>query len=51
LSALPLTPLIHALRGVMLEGTSLLELGPQLALIVAWGGVSFAIALRWFRWN
>jgi ABC-2 type transport system permease protein len=51
LSALPLTPLIHALRGVMLEGTSLLELGPQLALIVAWGGASFALALRWFRWN
>ena len=38
---LPLTPLIHALRSVMLEGTSLLALGPQLALIVAWGAHHF----------
>lgn len=51
LSALPLTPLIHALRSVMLEGTSLLSLGPQLALIFAWGAVTFVLALRWFRWN
>jgi hypothetical protein len=35
----------------MLEGTSLLALGPQLALILAWGVVTFALALRWFRWN
>jgi len=51
LSALPLTPLIHALRSVMLEGTSLLSLGPQLALILAWGTATFVLALRWFRWN
>ena len=51
LSMLPLTPLIHALRSVMLEGTSLFALGPQLALIIAWGGISFVLALRWFRWN
>lgn len=51
LSVLPLTPLIHALRSVMLEGASLVSLGPQLALILAWGSVSFALALRWFRWN
>jgi hypothetical protein len=35
----------------MLEGASLLSLGPQLALIVAWGIVTFALALRYFRWN
>ena len=51
LSLLPLTPLIQALRSVMLEGASLLALGPQLALILAWGSVTFALALRWFRWN
>jgi ABC-type multidrug transport system permease subunit len=51
LSALPLTPLIHALRSVMLEGAGLLSLGPQLALILAWGTVTFVLALRWFRWN
>jgi ABC-type multidrug transport system permease subunit len=51
LSILPLTPLIHALRSVMLEGASLVSLGPQLALIVAWGSVTFILALRCFRWN
>jgi ABC-type polysaccharide/polyol phosphate export permease len=51
LSALPLTPLIGAMRGIMLEGTSLFALGPQLVAILAWGIVTFALALRCFRWN
>jgi ABC-2 type transport system permease protein len=51
LRLLPLTPLIHALRSVMLEGTSLLALGLDLTILVAWGGVTFALALRWFRWS
>jgi len=51
LNLLPLTPLIHALRSIMLEGTSIFSLGVDLALIVAWGCVPFALALRWFRWK
>jgi ABC-2 type transport system permease protein len=51
LRLLPLTPLIHALRSVMLEGAGLLSLGGDLALIVAWGGVTLALAIKWFRWN
>jgi len=51
LKILPLTPLISAMRSVMLEGASLLSVGPEVALIVAWGIVPFAAALRWFRWN
>lgn len=51
LNVLPLTPLIHATRSIMLEGTSIVYLGADIALIAAWGGVSFALALRWFRWN
>ena len=51
LRLLPLTPLIHALRSVMLEGTSLLALGLDLTILLAWGGVTFALALRWFRWS
>ena len=47
----PDAPLIHALRGVMLEGTSLVWLGADLAVIAAWGCVSFVLALRWFRWT
>ena len=51
LQALPLTPLIQAMRGVMLEGSSLVAVAPQLALIVAWGVITFGLALRWFRWR
>ena len=51
IQALPLTLLINALRAVMLNGESLLgQSGPLLALSV-WGGISFVLALRWFRWN
>lgn len=51
LAILPLTPLISSMRSVMLEGASLLAIGPELALVVVWGAVPFALALRWFRWN
>ncbi len=51
IQALPLTLLLNALRAVMLNGEPLLgQTGPLLAL-AAWGGISFALALRWFRWN
>jgi ABC-type multidrug transport system permease subunit len=49
--ALPLTALNDALRAVMLEGAGLGPLAPELGLLAAWGGVSFAIALRVFRWQ
>ena len=51
LALLPLNPLVHALRSVMLEGASLWTLGGDVALIAAWGGLCFALGLRWFRWN
>jgi hypothetical protein len=51
LGFLPLTPLIGAMRSVMLEGASLVSLGPQILMIVAWAVVTFAMALRWFRWT
>ncbi len=49
--ALPLTALNDALRAVMLEGAGLAPLVPELALLGAWGAVSFAIALKVFRWQ
>jgi ABC-type multidrug transport system permease subunit len=49
--ALPLTALNDALRGVMLEGTGLVPLLPELGLLAAWGIVSFALALKFFRWQ
>jgi ABC-2 type transport system permease protein len=49
--ALPLTALNEALRGVMLDAASLASVGPQLAVLGAWGAVSFVIALKIFRWR
>ena len=49
--ALPLTQLNNALRAVILEGSTLTSQIWRLAMLAAWGGVSFFLALRWFRWN
>ena len=48
---LPLTALIDALRGVMLDGRALIGVGAELATLAVWGAVSFALALRVFRWQ
>ena len=49
--ALPLTALNDALRAVMIDGSSLTRLGSPLAIVTGWGLVSFALALRIFRWR
>jgi len=49
--ALPLTALNDSLRAVMLEGAGLAPLLPELALLAAWGGLSFVVALKVFRWQ
>jgi len=51
IQALPLTASVNALRSVMLEGTPLMGLGPQLAVMGAWLVVSFVLALKLFRWK
>jgi ABC-2 type transport system permease protein len=51
IKAIPLTPLIDALRAVMLEGASLASQLPRIAILAAWGTVTFALALRLFRWR
>ena len=51
IQALPLTALNNALRGVMLEGRTLAGIAGELAIMAAWGVVSFAVALRIFRWQ
>ncbi len=50
IKALPLTALNDALRAVMLDGISLAGLGLEIAILAAWGVISFVLALRWFRW-
>jgi ABC-type multidrug transport system permease subunit len=49
--ALPLTALNDVIRAVMIEGAGVVTLGAPLAVIAAWGIVSFAIALKIFRWS
>lgn len=51
LQALPLTALIDALRGVMLNGDTLVALRSELALLTGWTAASFAAALRIFSWR
>jgi ABC-type multidrug transport system permease subunit len=51
IKALPLTPLNDMLRAVMLEGSSLVNHLPQIAILMVWGIVAFFLALRWFRWT
>jgi ABC-type multidrug transport system permease subunit len=48
---LPLTAIIDALRSNMLQGAGLVQLWPQLAVLGAWLIVSFALALKLFRWR
>jgi len=49
--ALPLTAAIEAMRGNMLQGTSLGQMMTQVGILVAWFVVPFAISLRIFRWR
>jgi len=51
INALPLTALNQALRGVMLEGQSLLAMWPQTAILAAYAVLTFTIALWTFRWR
>ena len=51
LRALPLTALNDALRGVMIEGAGVRALAAPLLLLAAIAVVSFAVALRVFRWR
>jgi ABC-2 type transport system permease protein len=51
IKVLPLTPLIESLRAVMLEGAALSSLWPRIALMAAWGSVTFLLALKLFRWR
>jgi ABC-2 type transport system permease protein len=48
--ALPLTPLINGLRAVILEGQTIPQLLPEVGILAVWGAITFALALRWFRW-
>lgn len=51
INALPLTALNQALRGVINEGLGPAGILPQVAVLGVWGLISFAVALKIFRWK
>ena len=51
IQALPLTAVNDALRANMLRAAGFDVVGPELAIILAWGAVCFLLALRLFRWR
>jgi ABC-2 type transport system permease protein len=48
---MPLTPVIDGARLIATEGKSLIDLGPQLAIMAVWSIIIYAIAFRVFRWE
>jgi ABC-2 type transport system permease protein len=51
IQALPLTASINALRATMLQGAGWAAVAPSLAIVTAWLVVTFALALKLFRWR
>ena len=49
--ALPLTALLDGLRAVMNDGSGWAAAARPAAILAVWGGVCFAVALRYFRWR
>jgi ABC-type multidrug transport system permease subunit len=48
---LPLTALIESVRTVMLDGAGVSAVVNHIGVMLAWGLISFVIALRMFRWQ
>jgi ABC-2 type transport system permease protein len=51
IKALPLTALNDALRAVMNDGAGIAAVAASLGILLAWGLISFIVALRIFRWQ
>lgn len=51
IKALPLTAMNDALRATILQGESIRAQGGRLLVLGLWGGISFLLAVKWFRWT
>ncbi len=51
LRLLPLTAIVDTLRGLMLDGESVLALAGPIAVQLGWTLLAFTLALRLFRWE
>lgn len=48
---IPLTPIVDSVRMIVTEGATLLDLGPQLAVMGAWLVIIYIAAFKLFRWE
>ncbi len=48
---LPLTYFNDAMRQIAFEGASLLDCGMQLGMLVLWGIIIYAVAIKVFKWE
>jgi ABC-2 type transport system permease protein len=48
---IPLTPIVESVRRIITENASLLDLGPQLAVMGIWIVVIYIAAFKLFRWE
>ena len=51
INALPLTALCNGLRAVIVDGAGVAGIAGALGVMALWGGISFVIGLRVFRWG
>jgi ABC-2 type transport system permease protein len=51
IQALPLTMLNDALRAIIIEGQTLVSQAWEILGLFLWGGISFLLSLKWFRWT
>lgn len=47
----PLTPLVDALRLVITEGKTILDVGPEVGLLAIWAVIIYIVAFKVFRWE
>lgn len=51
IKALPLTALNDSLRDTILQGAPLTAQAGRILVLLLWGGISFLLAMKWFRWT
>ena len=51
IKALPLTAFNDEARAIVNEGASILAVWPQVLNLCAWGGLSFVLAMKVFKWQ
>lgn len=50
-NVLPLTHLNNAMRGVAFEGANLWDVRNEIGILLLWGVIAYAIAIKVFRWE